>query len=190
MLTVGSAHRLEAPILGFMCYTRPKLSFPCYSLSPIEFPPSTSIMPPPDCPTALLTSAQNTPPPPPTLGKVAWPPTCIRWALCCPLLMINLLLFGFIPILHKPQYMSKVRILQKIWCYHRQQLVLKWPFLHWIYHTFNSYRHQLALYWPISHLILVLLFFLTQTSFSSYIYDQTYSLSFYFLFLHLFLLLL
>jgi len=80
-----------------------------------------------------------------------------RLTPCSPLLMINLLLGGFLPIFCKAQYVPKILILQRTRCSQQHQFMSEWPFPHLFFHTFSSYRHQSTLYWPVFHLIFVLL---------------------------------
>lgn len=173
MLTLGSAHRLEIP--HSLVYTFYKAK----TLYSLFFPRShwVSNQVLPKClhqtaPQHCWLLAQSTLPPPPPLRKVVWPPTCICWAWCYPLLMINLLLVGFIPILYNYSICLRYEFCKEEDANHRQELVLKWPF-HLVYHTFNSYRHQLALHWLIFHLILVLLVvFNTNTFFLIYLWPN------------------
>lgn len=54
-----------------------------------------------------------------------------RLAPCCPSLVINLLLVGFLPVLCKLHYVSEVQLLQRTKCYRRHPSVLKWPDFTW-----------------------------------------------------------
>lgn len=114
--TVGNAQRLRNtyPWISVF-FTKPSFFVP-----PL-IPPTSHPLPPwhhpLTSPTCCWLLAQSRPPPPPPLGKKVWPPTCIGLALCCPSSMRNLLLVGFLPILYKPSYVSKIQILQSSKCY-------------------------------------------------------------------------